>query len=304
MISIVVPLYNEKENIENLVNAIEKNLKQEHEILFVDDGSTDGSFELLKELKKKNSCIRVIRFGRNFGQTAALDSGFKNAKGDIIISMDADLQNDPVDIPMLLSKLNEGVDFVVGWRKKRSDSIEKRFFSKIRSILARTILSTKFHDIGCTLRAYKMECLQDISLYGQLHRYIPIILEQRGYKGIELEVKHHKRKKGTTKYGFSRLLYGFLDMLFLRFWASYSSRPLHFFGLLGVAFGAVGVLIAVYKLLLLILFSEPLVVGPLLLAGVLFILVGFQLFALGFLGEMITRVYYTDKETYHIKEEV
>ncbi|MCM8763532.1 MAG: glycosyltransferase family 2 protein, partial [Candidatus Omnitrophica bacterium] len=220
MLSIIIPLYNEEKNIFPLyerLKAVLSFLGKEYEIIFIDDGSEDKSFEVLRELKSKDSCVKIIKFRRNYGQTSALDAGFRNARGETIISMDADLQNDPQDIPRLLEALKNS-DVVCGWRKKRRDPFLKKIFSLIANFLRRFVLGDRILDIGCTLRAYRREALERVKLFNGLHRFLPLLIEYEGFKVAQIEVKHHFRFSGKSKYRFSkRLLKPFLD-LWAVFW--------------------------------------------------------------------------------------
>lgn len=302
-LSIVIPVYNEEKNLDPLYNELKqvlKDAKKEHEIIFVDDGSTDKSFFILSQIASRDKKVRVIKFRRNFGQTAALDAGFKAAKFDVIMTLDADMQNDPHDIPNLLAKIDEGYDIVSGWRWNRKDSFSKRIFSRFAAKLRKLLTDEKIHDSGCTLKAYRKECFDDIVLYGEAHRFIPTLLRWKGFKVAEVKVNHRQRKFGKTKYGFSRVLRGFLDLLTLKFWQDYSMRPLHFFGKIGLINILVGILLVIYNL---IEYGLKMNIGPTLLASLLFILVGIQFFGFGFLAEIQIRMYYSDKKkSYEIEK--
>ena len=224
LISVVIPVYNEIENLSRLYEELLEvldTIDQDYEIIFIDDGSTDGSFNLLREMGESDEKVHVIKLRRNFGQTAALQAGFNAAKGEILITLDADLQNDPNDIPRLIEKIEEGWDVVSGWRKNRNDSISKKIPSKILNWLSRRMTNLKIHDLGCTLRAYKKEAVQNLELYGELHRYLLILISWRGFKITEIEVNHRKREHGKTKYGYSRIITGFLDLVLVKFLLSY-----------------------------------------------------------------------------------
>nr|MCK4929604.1 glycosyltransferase family 2 protein [Nanoarchaeota archaeon] len=229
-LSIVIPTYNEEENILRLYKSIRKTKpNSKYEIIFVNDGSTDKSQEILEKLHKKDQSVKVIKFTRNFGQSSALDAGIKLAKGGLIVTIDADLQNDPSDIPRLIRKIkNSNYDFVCGWRKNRQDSFSKKLYSKIANFIRRIVFGEKIHDAGCTLRIYKRTCFKNFHLYGQMHRYLPTILYLRDFKAGEMVVRHHKRRFGKTKYSGYRLIGGFIDLIIIR--TSYSNRfnkPLH-----------------------------------------------------------------------------
>ncbi len=284
-LSVVIPTYNEEENVEKLhseLAAVLGKLKGGNEIIFVDDGSRDGTFEKLEKIAKKDNSVKIIKFTRNFGQTAALLAGFKNAKGKIIISMDADLQNDPADIPKLLKKLNDGYDLVCGWRFNRKDTFGKRMTSKLSNWLMGFLMDLHIHDSGCTLRAYKKETAEDLNIYGETHRYIPAMIAARGYRVAEIAVNHRERFAGRSKYGIARLPKGLLDLLTLKFLTTYGSRPIHIFGGVGLTLfvlGIIGGLQLVYEKFWLSysIGNRPLLtlVFLLLVLGVLFVLNGF-----------------------------
>ncbi len=302
MISIVVPVCNEKDNIKPLYEKIKATL-DDFEVIFVDDGSNDGTFEEIKKLHDSDDRIKCIRFTRNFGKTPALMAGFDAAKGDIVVTMDGDLQNDPADIPKMIEMLNE-YDVVNGWRYERHDPITKRLPSKLSNMLSRWLTGLPLHDFNCGLKAYKKEALNDLELYGEMHRYIPAILAWRGYKVGEIKVRHHERKHGRSKYGGARLFRGLMDLVNFKFWAGYSTRPLHFFGGIGLSIFFIGFVISLYLLILKIFYHAALSDRPLLLLGILMLLVGLQIFLTGFMAEMVIRGYYSGKKTYVIKEKI
>ena len=304
--SIVIPVYNEEENIAPLYEKIASVMKNmgEYEIIFIDDGSTDGTFKKIKKLNEKDGAVRCIRFRRNFGKTAALTAGFERAEGDVIITMDGDMQNDPEDIPSLV-KMLEKYDAVSGWRYSRKDPwLRKKLPSRISNAISRWITGLNLHDFNCALKAYKKEALKDIELYGDMHRYIPAVLAWKGYKVGEIKVRHHERKHGKSKYGARRFLRGFFDLINFKFWADYSTRPLHFFGGIGSALLASGFFIDLYLVLLKIFYGETLSNRPLLLLGILLMILGLQIVFFGFLAEIMIRQYYTfsNKKMYNIKE--
>jgi glycosyltransferase involved in cell wall biosynthesis len=306
MISVVVPIYNERENILPLYERLKKVLKKGDEIIFVDDGSTDGSYEILKELHSKDKNVKCIKFSRNFGKTAALMAGFEMAKGDVIVTIDGDLQNDPQDIPKLVEKLDE-YDAVNGWRYDRKDPfLSKKLPSIISNKISRWLTGLRLHDFNCGLKAYKKECLGGLELYGEMHRYIPAILAWKGYKVGEVKVKHYPRKHGKSKYGMARLARGLFDLINFKFWAGYSTRPLHFFGGIGLTMFFAGFLINFYLLILKLFYGETLSNRPLLLLGILLMIMGFQIFMTGFLAEIMIRNYYSssNKKIYVIKEKL
>ncbi len=304
-ISVVLPVYNEEKNLQVLYRELKEvlgELKEEYELVFVNDGSRDRSLKVLKYLSEKDSKIKIIKFRKNFGQTAALDAGIKNSQGKIIIAMDSDLQNDPKDIPRLIQKLEEGYDIVSGWRYNRKDSFSKRFISKGANLLRKVIIKDSIHDSGCTLKAYKKECFKDLKLYGEMHRFIPALLALKGFKVTEIKVNHRQRKFGKTKYTFKRTLNGFLDMILLKFWMSYSTRPIHLFGGLGVLSGIAGILIGAYLTFIKIIYKEAIANRPLLILSALLILVGLILLVFGFLADILIKIYYKDQESYSIAQ--
>lgn len=308
-LSIIIPVYNEEQNIEilhNHLHSILVKLSQSYEIVFVDDGSTDRSVSVMKQLKTQDDHIKIISFRKNFGQTAALDAGFKFASGDVIITLDADLQNDPADIPRLLSKLHEGFDVVSGWRYPRKDPLSKKLFSKLADLIRKIVLRDQIHDSGCTLKAYRKEAVKDLNLFGEMHRYIPAIISSNGFSVTEIKVKHHQRKYGKTKYGIKRVFKGFLDLFYLKFWIDFSTRPLHFFGFLGIICALLGGFLGTGNVLYHVIVNHRVIVpvGPLLLLAAILVLLGIQFVVLGFLGEIIIRTYYSQsrEKNYKIKE--
>jgi len=294
-LSIVIPTYNEAENVGRLYSEllpVLKALKHPYEIIYVDDGSTDGTRQKLRELNAKDRTAKILFHRRNFGQTAAMDTGFKYATGDVIITMDADLQNDPADIPKLLAKMNEGFDVVSGWRKYRKDPLGKKLFSRFAGLMRRMLTREKIHDSGCTLKAYRKECFRGLDLYGEMHRYIPAILTWRGYRVTELVVNHRARQFGKSKYGMSRLFRGFLDLLVVKFWMQYSARPIHLFGGLGLSCFGLGFVAGLYLLVRKLFYAESIANRPLLLLVVLLIILGVQFFGMGVMTDALTKIYY------------
>lgn len=239
-VSIIIPLLNEAESLHELaerIHAEATKMKWSYEMIFVDDGSTDGSFEVIKKIKEKNPSVKAIRFRKNFGKSDALAQGFKIASGTYVITMDADLQDDPAEIPNLIHKLEEGYDLVSGWKKTRHDPIGKTIPSKFFNFITRLMTGIKLHDFNCGLKAYRHAVIKDVSLYGELHRYIPALAKWEGYSRItEIPVQHHPRKYGYSKFGLSRFIKGFLDLVTVLFLSRYVKRPLHFFGLIGMVF--------------------------------------------------------------------
>ena len=307
-LSIIIPVYNEVENVKLLLESILNvliNLEKDFEVIFIDDGSTDGTDKVLKELSKKSPQIKAIRFRRNFGQTAALAAGFDYAAGDIIVSLDGDLQNDPKDIPMMINKLEEGYDVISGWRKNRKDDIEMR---KIPSIIANRIISkftgTYLHDYGCSLKVYRKEIAKDLSLYGELHRFIPALASIEGAKIKEVAVNHHSRKYGKSKYNIFRTFKVILDLMTVVFLRKFMTRPLHIFGRIGMGCFFLGFVINLCLVVEKYAFSVDIGQKPLLLLGVLLILTGIQLVSTGIIAEIMIRTYFEsqNKSIYRIKE--
>ena len=305
--SVVIPVFNEEPNILPLYNELKPvmdKLGKNYEILFVDDGSTDRTYAAIKWVHNKDNQVRAIRFRKNFGQTAALSAGFDHAKGKVIITIDGDLQNSPKDIPRLLTKMEKGYDVVSGWRYNRKDPhLSKKIPSRLSNRLARKLTGLNLHDFGCTLKAYKRETVNDIELYGDMHRYVPALIAWQGYSVGEVKVDHRPRTRGKTKYGSGRFLRGFLDLINIRFWARYSTRPLHFFGWLGAISFILGFIIGMYKLILRFFYGVSLELGPLLIFAVMLIILGIQFIIFGFLGEIMIRSYYQGKrKIYRVKE--
>jgi glycosyltransferase involved in cell wall biosynthesis len=305
-VSIVIPLYNEEESIPHLYGAIKEVMDgtgRAYEIIFVDDGSRDKSFALLSELQKSDKRIVVVGFRRNFGQTAAMAAGFDYAEGEVIVTMDADLQNDPKDIPKLLEASKE-YDVVSGWRKNRKDKfLSRRLPSIIANWLISFVTGVALHDYGCTLKAYRSEVIKNIRLYGEMHRFIPAIANWVGATITEVETTHHPRKYGTSKYGISRTVRVILDLITVKFLQSFSTRPIHAFGPAGLLLSGIGFLMALY------LSYEKIILGydiggrPLLLLAILLLIMGLQLVVMGLLGEMLARVYHESqgKSIYVVK---
>ncbi len=303
-VSIVVPLYNEEESLRELTEKIvgvTKEMKKSYEIIFVDDGSTDRSFEVLKDLHANNSQVKVVRFRRNFGKSAALSVGFKEASGEYVITMDADLQDDPNEIPGLIATMGDSYDLVSGWKKKRHDPLSKTLPSRFFNYVTGRMTGIPIHDFNCGLKAYRRVVVKGLSVHGELHRFIPVLAHWAGYRVTEKAVQHHPRKFGKTKYGISRFFNGFLDLLTVLFTTRYLRRPLHLFGVWGIVSFIIGLLIdgtlSVERLLGLTALSDR----PLFLVGFLLIIIGVQFVSIGLLGEMITRQE-RDEEVYSIRE--
>jgi len=303
-ISIIIPLLNEEESIRPLVEEINNavsTISPEHEILFIDDGSTDNSLKIIKELARTNKKIRYISFRKNYGKSAALNVGFKNATGDIVITMDADLQDDPDEIPNLLSKLDDGYDLVSGWKKKRFDPFVKKHSSRFFNFVTGLLTGIKIHDFNCGLKAYRKEVVRNIDVHGELHRYIPVMAYWKGFRVSEIIVKHHPRRYGKTKFGVSRFFKGFVDLITVIFTTRYIQRPMHLFGLVGGLFFFLGVLVDGFLAYEWLFHSKYINNRPLFFLGILLIIVGIQFFSVGLLGEIM--VHNSNfEEDYNIKE--
>ncbi|MFW6161022.1 MAG: glycosyltransferase family 2 protein, partial [Acidobacteriota bacterium] len=303
-----VPVYNEAENLPELYQEITGSITQtnkSYEIIFIDDGSWDESFVVLKKLQKQDSRAKIIRLRKNFGQTAALSAGFDHAKGEIILTLDADLQNDPRDFPRLLEKLDQGYDIVNGWRKKRKDRfITRRLPSLIANRLISYITHIKLHDFGCTLKAFRKDIVENINLYGELHRFIPAIASHIGVSITEIQVNHRPRKHGSSKYSVFRFVKVILDLLTVKFLLSYSTRPLQIFGFFGLISGMVGGAIGLYLSYLRLIAQQGISNRPLLLLAILLVVIGIQFITMGLLGELMVRAYHesSNKKIYFIRE--
>ena len=295
-ISVVFPVYNEAGNLHALYEETADVLARHFptwEMIFVDDGSVDDSYERLVELHNQDPRVNVIKFTANFGQSAALDAGMKRAQGDVVVTMDADGQNDPADIPKLVRTLRtEGYDCVVGWRKQRHDPLTKRIFSKMAGVIRRFFLNTDLHDYGCTLKAFTNETAHAINIRGEMHRYVPPILKWRGYTVGEVEVNHRPRHRGETKYGWDRLPKGFMDMLNVWFWQKYSGRPIHVFGGLGIVAACIGGMAGLYAVYLKLIVGASLSDTALPLFAAFMILLGIQFFISGILADISIRNYF------------
>lgn len=295
VLSVVIPFYNEKDNINNLYgefNLLGKSFNNNLEIIFINDGSTDDTLKMLTVLQAKDQRIKLINFAKNFGQTAAFDAGIKLSTAPYIVTMDGDLQNDPGDIPKLLNEIEKGFDVVCGWRKERFDSFSKKIFSLLANFLRKSLTSESIHDSGCSLRIYRKKVFEGTDLYGEMHRFIPAILEMKGFKIGEIEVNHRNRKFGKSKYGFSRLFKGFVDLMFIIFLTKYANRPLHLFGAVGALTFISGFTTGLYLTVLKFLFHESLSNRPLLILSVLLMILGVQFFIFGILAEIMIRIYY------------
>ncbi len=290
-ISVVVPLFNEEESLQELTSRIGEALEPESfEIIFVDDGSDDKSWERIESLSDEYPFVKGIKLRMNYGKSSALQAGFDSASGTYIVTMDADLQDDPFEIPEMIESLKSGSDLVSGWKKVRHDPITKRIPSRFFNAVTRWSTGIQLHDFNCGLKAYRREVIENIDLYGELHRYVPLLAKWQGFGNIkEKEVKHHPRKHGKTKFGISRFMNGFLDLLTLLFVNRYRNQPMHFFGTAGVIFTVIGFIINAYIATLKILWNEPIANRPLFFLGILLVVIGVQFFSIGFLGELINR---------------
>ncbi len=307
-VSIVVPIYNERENIPLLYDKLTETLSKldrEYEVLFVDDGSIDDSLGELRKLAERDRRVKIVRFRRNYGQTAAMQAGLQMASCDVVVTMDGDLQNDPGDIGMMLEKIDEGYDLVHGWRKRRKDAFLNR---RLPSMIANWIISktTRFpiHDLGCTLKAIRREIAQDLELYGEMHRFIPILAYWRGARCIEVVTNHHPRQFGTTKYGISRTLRVVLDLITVKYMLDYFASPMKLFGMVGLGCGALSLLSGAATLLMKLLGSVDMTGNPLLMLAVFLMMVSIQFLSLGLIGEVAARIYFgsLDKQHYTVRE--
>jgi glycosyltransferase involved in cell wall biosynthesis len=309
-LSIVIPIFNEEENLPLIyeeVKGVLEGMGAEHEILFVDDGSTDNSLNIIRAIHNNDPSVVGVSFRKNFGQTAAMSAGFDYATGDVIVTMDGDLQNDPHDIPHMIEKIAEGYDVVTGWRHDRKDAFINR---KLPSIIANKIISwttkVSLHDYGCTLKAFRREVIKNIKLYGEMHRFIPAIASGMGISFTEIKVNHRPRRFGTSKYGISRTIRVILDLITVKFLLSYATRPIQVFGLLGFVSGSVGFLIALVMTIQRQFFGVPLADRPLLFLAILLIFVGIQFVSLGLIAELQARTYHESqqKPVYYVREVV
>ncbi len=299
-VSLVIPLFNEEESLPELFSQIEAvmaELDHDYEYLFVDDGSTDTSLSVLEDLAGRSSRVNILSFRRNCGKSAALDAGFRNASGDVVITMDADLQDDPREIPNLLARIKAGADLVSGWKKTRHDPISKTLPSKLFNAVTSRTSGIKLHDFNCGLKAYRAEVVKNITVYGELHRFIPVLAGWEGYRVEEMEVQHHARKYGHSKYGARRLINGFFDLVTVMFVTRRALNPLHFFGRVAGVLFALGVVPQIYFLVMW-LAGEGLRVRPIMLLGFVFIIVALQIASIGLLAELISAR--TARETIHV----
>ena len=286
MLSVIVPVYNEEESILPLYEELQAAIGKNDEVLFVDDGSMDSTAERVKKLIAGDSRVRLVRFQRNSGKAAALAAGFERARGDVVITMDGDLQDDPLEIPRFLEAITEH-DMVSGWKIHRQDPLGKRLPSKFFNWLTALVTGLRIHDFNCGFKAYRKEVVRHLNLYGELHRYIPALAHWEGFSVGEIPVNHHPRRFGRSKYGIERLTKGFFDLLTVKFLMTYAKRPLHFFGWIGAAFSAMGGLAGLWVVYLKLL-GEAVGNRPILVLSVLLIVVGIQFFSLGLLGEIVS----------------
>jgi glycosyltransferase involved in cell wall biosynthesis len=288
LVSVVAPLYNEAATVAELYKQLQAALEGARwEIVYVDDGSTDDSYARLVELHRENSNVRVVRHRRNFGKAAALSAGFAVAGGDVVITIDADLQDDPAEIPHLLAKLDEGFDLVSGWKCTRRDPFVRRLFSKIYNGTTAVVTGVRLHDMNCGLKAYRAEVLRNVQLYGDMHRFVPVLAHHLGFRTTEIPVNHRPRTNGKSRYGLERYTRGFFDLLTVAYLGRYRYRPLHFFGSIGLVLAGLGTLTLLY-LTAIKLGGAPIGERPLLMLGVVLLVVGVQFFSLGLVGELLT----------------
>ena len=306
-LSIVVPVYNEYENIPLLYDEVVKAMEDisSWELILVNDGSKDNSMEALRELAEKDTVhVKVIGLRRNFGQTAAIAAGIDHASGEIIVLMDADLQNDPSDIPAMLDKLNEGYDLVSGWRKDRKDNLLRTFPSKIANRLICKVTGVHLHDYGCTLKAYRREVIKGFRLYGEMHRFIPAYADSFGAKIVEMPVKHHPRIYGKAKYGLERTMKVLLDLLTVKFLSSWADKPIYLFGGTGLALSGLSFIVLLFLAIRRIFWGVSVMASPLFVMAIVVLVLGFQSVLLGLIAELLARTYHESqgKTVYHIRE--
>ena len=304
-ISVIVPVYNEELNVDEMYDRIANVLKDGAEFIFVDDGSSDSTYARLAAIARRDERVRVVRFRRNFGQTAALSAGIDHAVGDIIVPIDGDLQNDPNDIPRLLAKLNEGYDVVSGWRIKRKDPFHRRLPSIIANKLISWISGVRLHDYGCSLKAYRRSVLENVRLYGEMHRFVPIYASWQGAQVTELPVNHHPRTRGKSNYGIERTIKVVLDLMVVKFLASYATKPIYVFGGFGLVSLLFSVITFVWALYYKITGQKDFVETPLPLVVVMLLLVGCLSILLGLVAELTIRTYYESqgKRTYVLRDQ-
>jgi len=290
LISVVIPVFNEEESLKKLYSELFRILEpfERWEIIFIDDGSDDNSYSVLMDIADENSRIVVIKFLKNFGKADALSEGFKHSKGDIIITLDADLQDDPSEIPNLIEKIQEGWDLVSGWKKNRQDPLSKRIPSRLFNVVTRLFTGLKIHDFNCGLKAYRRKVINAVNIYGGLHRYIPAMAHQNGFSVTEIEVHHRQREFGQSKFSGNRFFHGFFDLLTMLFTSKYFNRPLHFFGFIGLILFMSGLFVSIY---LTIGWFQGIWIGnrPIFFLGILLLIMGIQFFSIGLLGELFIK---------------
>ncbi|MCX7991291.1 MAG: glycosyltransferase family 2 protein [Proteobacteria bacterium] len=304
MISIVIPLLNEEESLKPLYERLSDVFKDDNvEYIFVDDGSTDKSLSILEELAERDKRVKIISFRRNFGKSPALAAGFSKAKGEIIVTMDADLQDQPEEVPRLIKKLEEGYDFVIGWKYPRLDPISKRLPSKVINYVTSSLTGLKIHDMNSGLKVMRREVAKEVSIYGELHRFMPHLAYMKGFKVYEEKVKHSERRFGKSKFGAKRFIAGIFDLMTVVFLGKFGKKPLHFFGILGLILLSIGFIINLYIAYLRFKFGGILGRLPLLLLGILNMIVGIQFISIGLIGELLTSFYVKERE-YSVKKEI
>ncbi len=306
LVSVVIPLLNEEDSLRELHEQLKNVLSRiggNYELIFVDDGSTDNSFKVLRELRQRNNRVKAVRFRRNYGKSAALAVGFQKAQGDYVITMDADLQDDPGEIPNIIRELKGGLDVVSGWKKKRKDPLGKTIPSKFFNFVTAQVTGIDIHDFNCGLKGYKNDVVKSVHVYGELHRYIPVLAHWLGFKVGETVVNHRPRKFGKTKFGMSRYSRGFLDLLTVVFTTRYVSRPLHLFGGWGIVSSLAGLFISLWLIYEKYFSDQPLSNRPLFIVALIMIIVGVQFVSMGLLGELITRNQQMERE-YSVREEI
>ncbi|MEM1180708.1 MAG: glycosyltransferase family 2 protein [Acidobacteriota bacterium] len=305
-VSVLVPVLNEADSVGELISRVSsvlEGLDRTFEIVFVDDGSTDGTAERVREENARDPRIRLVRFRRNFGKAAAISAGVEHSRGAIVVTMDGDLQDVPEEIPRFLEKLDgEDLDLVSGWKRDRQDPLSKRYPSKLFNWATRKLAQVDLHDFNCGFKAYRREALEQVAIYGELHRYIPVLASRRGFRVGEIKVEHAKRQHGHSKYGWDRFYKGLLDLITVLFITKYTRRPLHLFGMIGLGFFGLGFVINAYLAVLWLFFDASLSNRPLLLLGVLLMVLGFQTLTTGLLGEMITHKNFRRRDSYSIRE--
>jgi glycosyltransferase involved in cell wall biosynthesis len=304
-LSIIIPIYNEEGNIEELSEKIISSLGKEditYEMIFIDDGSTDNSLSVLERIASANSNFKVIRFKRNFGKAAAYSAGFRHARGEIILTMDGDLQDDPGEIIKFVRKMDEGYDLVTGWKYKGKGSFSKRIPSRIFNLVTSFITGVKIHDFNCPFKAYKRDVVKNLHIYGELYRFIPVLANWRGHKIAEIQVENYPRKSGKSKYGFARLIKGALDLLTVILVTKFFNRPLHLFGISGIVMSSLGFIMSLFFTILWFMGQRPIQNRPLLLSGLFLLFLGLQFICIGLVGELIINSKLTSEDQYTIEK--